>query len=90
MSSNDNPVPAMLALLIIQPIPANLYARVCVHFDTEVRGCTYEQIKAYMRHELTNYDALRKLHHLSGSQYVEFKAEVVRRTEVFYQEWRAK
>lgn len=77
-----------LSLLVIQEIPDDLYARVCAYFDTEARGCTYEQIKAYMRHMLTNYDALRKLHHLSDDEYTTFKAEVICRTEAAYANWR--
>lgn len=78
----------LLALLIIQEIPDDLYARVCAYFETDARGCTYEQIKAYMRHALTNYDALRKSNDLTDDDYLRFKAEVIRRTELAYSAWR--
>lgn len=80
----------LLSLLTISDFPDDFYLKVCEHFDTMLRGCTHEQIKAYMRHELTNYDHLRKLYKIKGETYRQFKSEVTRLIEEAYEEWRSK
>jgi len=79
----------LIALLVIQPIPADLYADVCAHFHCDARGCTSEQVAAYLRHELTNYDAVLRLFWVSAEDYALFKAATNRLTQTAYEAWRA-
>lgn len=88
MTPQESVLSEMLTVLEIAPIPDTLYARVCEHFDCAARGCTPDQVAAYMRHCLTNYDQVRKqFNPISQDDYLTFKGIVNERLASAYARW---